>query len=338
MAGETLNRAHVSQIGALAPHAMVVNLYGATETGRALAFHAVDGAQAGVDEVIPIGRGIDGVQLLVLDSEHQSCGVGEIGQIGIRSACLSLGYHADPARNAERFVPNAATDDPRDRIYLTGDLGCYRADGSVLCLGRADSQIKIRGFRVELAEIQACLAGHPGVGQAAVSSKVSENGALVIEAFVRGDGPASPIDAGALIDYLAARLPDYMVPATIDFVDRIPLNENGKLDRRRLRQGAPAPRLVQEPHTQTERELLVIWRQLFQHDVICTTENFFRLGGNSLLATQLFVRVRQQMAVELSYRDFSTENSICAVARRIDMQRLAAGRYDAGKARRHLSL
>jgi non-ribosomal peptide synthetase component F len=146
---------------AVAPAARVVNFYGATETPQAVAFHPVpDDPGAGA---LPVGRGIDGVQLLVLAPSGEPAGVGELGEVAVRTRHLARGYLDDPAATAERFPAAPWSGDPADRLYRTGDLGRYRPDGVVELAGRADRQVKVRGFRIEPAEVEAALRLHPAV-------------------------------------------------------------------------------------------------------------------------------------------------------------------------------
>nr|WP_229257047.1 non-ribosomal peptide synthetase [Duganella lactea] len=323
VAGEILTAAHQDQALVLAPGAALINLYGATETGRALASLDCSALpDAPREAVLPLGFGLAGVELLVLNPVQQLCGVGEVGQIGIRSNCLTLGYLNDPALDAAKFISNPfrPAEDGQDKIFLTGDLGRYRRDGLVDCLGRRDGQVKVRGFRIELSDIEVNLCACPGVQRAAAVIRQAEHG-TVIEAVVQPD-PAVDLNVSAVMAHLAQRLPHYMMPHSVLQVDSLPLNENGKLDRARLPQMSTAP-VATAPANAIEEELLVLWRRLFQCDAISVTEPFFRLGGNSLLATQLLVWLREQIALELSYQEFFAGSSIREVAQRVAAQRVA---------------
>ncbi|WP_420129158.1 non-ribosomal peptide synthetase [Longimicrobium sp.] len=231
--GDVLRRGDVQRLTALAPKLRVVNYYGSTETQRAVSYHVVDpGTEQ--KEIIPLGRGIPGVQLLVRNAADQRAGIGELGEIWLRSPHLAAGYLGDEALSASRFVANPWTDDPRDRLYRTGDLGRYRPDGVVEPMGRADQQVKVRGFRVELGEVESALASHAAIREAAVI--VREKGAgdrRLVAYWVPAEGSAEP-DTASLRTHLKALLPEYMVPATYVRLDRLPLTANGKLDRRAL--------------------------------------------------------------------------------------------------------
>jgi amino acid adenylation domain-containing protein len=296
--GDRLTGRDAATLRALAPGAGLVNFYGATETPQAMGWHAVTADEEGV---LPVGRGIDGAQLLVLNRQDHLAGTGELGEICIRTPYLSRGYLGDAALTRERFPVNPFTSEPGDRLYRTGDLGRYRPDGEVEFAGRADGQVKIRGFRIELAEVEAALAALPGVQAAAVLARgEGEEGDLA--AFVVGD-----LDPASLRAPLLERLPAYMVPAAFLAVDRLPLTPNGKLDRRALarlaapRQGAGT---VAEglPRTPVEEMLAEIWGELLGRERIGVHEGFFDLGGHSLLATRMVSRVREAFGVELPLR------------------------------------
>jgi amino acid adenylation domain-containing protein len=231
--GDVLRRADVQRLAELAPNLRVVNYYGSTETQRAVSYHVVN-PEAEQKEVIPLGRGIPGVQLLVRNAAGGLAGVGEAGEIWLRSPHLAAGYLGDEALSASRFVVNPWTGEPRDRLYRTGDLGRYRPDGEVEPMGRADQQVKVRGFRVELGEVESALASHPAIKEAAVI--VRERGAgdrRLVAYWVPAEGSAEP-DTASLRLHLKALLPEYMVPAAYVRLDRLPLTANGKLDRRAL--------------------------------------------------------------------------------------------------------
>jgi len=339
--GEIITTAHLAQFRRAAPNMRVINIYGSTETSRAISYHDVaaygDAAHYCTD-VLPVGQGIGNVQLLVLNENLTPCGPGEMGQIAVRARYLSLGYHNDPALTAARFLPHRHGGAGAGMLYLTGDTGRYRPDGVVECLGRSDRQVKIRGFRVELSEIQVTLSLHPGVAQAAVVDFRDAAGETAVAAYVVARGPAPTADE--LAGFLAERLPDYMVPSEFQLLDALPLNENGKLDQKRLPpagQGRIARR-CEPPQGVLEQQLLALWQEVLQRDGIGVTDDFFRIGGHSLLATQLFVRIERQFGVQLSYRDFFAGSSIRAVAARLDLARLAGSVRRSGAARHRVSL
>jgi amino acid adenylation domain-containing protein len=231
--GDVLRRADVQRLLAIAPNLRVINYYGSTETQRAVSYHLVDPSNE-QKEIIPLGRGIPGVQLLVRNAAGALAGVGEVGEIWLRSPHLAAGYLGDEALSTSRFVVNSWTGEPRDRLYRTGDLGRYRPDGEVEPMGRADQQVKVRGFRVELGEVESALASHPAIKEAAVIARETPAGDRRLLAYwVPVEGAAEP-DTPSLRLHLKGLLPEFMVPAAYVRLDRLPLTANGKLDRRAL--------------------------------------------------------------------------------------------------------
>ncbi len=239
LVGDVLTRLDVDRIRRLAPGATCVNLYGSTETQRALSFHVVDSGSGGRQEreVLPLGRGMEDAQLLVMNGAGRLAGVGEVGEIWMRSPHLAGGYLGDEALTAERFGVNPFTGLDGDRVYRSGDLGRYLPDGEVVFAGRLDDQVKIRGFRIEPGEIQATIGRLAGVRESVVVVR-EEGGERFLAAYVVLEPGVEPGIAGRLRPFLAARLPDYMVPAAFVELPALPLTPNGKIDRRAL----PAPR------------------------------------------------------------------------------------------------
>ncbi|HEU4455090.1 MAG TPA: amino acid adenylation domain-containing protein, partial [Longimicrobium sp.] len=209
--GDVLRAADVERLRALAPNAEAVNFYGATETPQAMGFFRLPADLAEVGPAVPVGRGIDGVDLLVVTPSGTLAGIGELGEIAVRTPYLSRGYLNDAELTAARFVANPVTGDPADRVYRTGDLGRYRPDGAVEPAGRVDGQVKVRGFRVEVEEIEAALAKHPSVGEAVVAARGEGPERALVAYAVPREGAA--IEAEALRAHLKSILPDYMVPA-----------------------------------------------------------------------------------------------------------------------------
>ncbi len=306
LVGDALTQRDVARLRERAPAVRVINLYGATETQRAVSWH--DGtAEGDADsrQVLPLGRGMDDVQLLVLNPAGQMAGIGELGEIWVRSPHLARGYLEDPERTAERFHVNPFADDPDDRLYRTGDLGRYRPDGEVSFAGRADQQVKIRGFRVELGEIEAQLLGHPAVSSAAVVLRGTAEGTSGprLAAFVAGVDGTRP-DPVSVRDHLIDQLPAYMVPAAIVVLDVLPLNPNGKLDRKALPEvptslASESASDYVDPRTEAERVLALVWGKVLGQDRVGIRDNFFALGGDSLLAIRMVSQAhRQHLAVD----------------------------------------
>ncbi|HEU4560440.1 MAG TPA: amino acid adenylation domain-containing protein [Longimicrobium sp.] len=238
--GDLLRAADVRTLRSIAPSARAVNFYGATETPQAMGVYPVPDDLSAERETLPVGRGIDGVDLLVINPAGQVAGIGEVGEIAIRTPYLSRGYLNDAELTAARFVANPWTGDAADRMYRTGDLGRYRPDGAVEIAGRADTQMKVRGFRVEAGEVEAALRSHPSVREAVAALAAGAGGDRRLVAWLVAEG--EPPRAMAIRGHLRKLLPDYMVPSSFVWLDALPLTPNGKVDRRALPDpDAPAP-------------------------------------------------------------------------------------------------
>ena len=312
--GDVLTRRDISLFSKLAPAAKLVNFYGATESQQALSFFPVplrdgidfDSREGWQEEVAPVGHGFKDVQLLVVNRERQLCGVGELGEIYFRSPHLARGYLNDPELSSEKFTHNWFTGAADDRFYKTGDLGRYLPDGCVEMLGRTDTQVKVRGFRVELGEIEATLKRQPMVRAAAVALRQGSSGDQRLVGYVVLDREQTDWQR-ELLERIADKLPDYMAPTAFVALDELPLTPNGKVDRKAL--PAPESALTLDeyvaPATPTEIALSRIWADLLKLDPksISVTANFFELGGHSLLSARLVSQIRAQFGAELRIRD-----------------------------------
>ncbi len=273
----------------------IVNLYGPTETTLAKCFYRVPSRlRAGVQ---PLGNTLPQTQALVLTPRRALCGIGEPGEIAIRTPFRSLGYVNAPEENAKRFIANPFRDDPSDVLYLTGDRGAYDADGVLEFLGRVDDQVKVRGVRIEPMEVTVTLQAHADVASCAVIARDDGEGTqLVGYVVLKQDVTES---SARLQEFLAQRLPAAMVPAAWVFLDTLPLTANHKLDRSRL----PAPARVRPnlesryvaPRDAIELRLVQIWEDLLDVRPIGVTDRFFEIGGHSLLALRLLVEVEQRL-------------------------------------------
>ncbi|MBB4133176.1 non-ribosomal peptide synthetase [Xanthomonas sp. 3075] len=310
--GEALNPAHVQGWHTLADERVqLINAYGPSETVSGVSFGTVLPGQA-----VHIGGPIANVRLHVLDRRQQPLPIGVNGQLHIAGAQLARGYLGRPDLTAERFVPDPFAPLPGARMYRSGDLVRWREDGTLLFVGRDDQQVKLRGFRIEPSEIEAVLRTAPGVHDAAVLVREDRTGERSLVAYV----VTSSLQVDAVRAHLAARLPDYMVPASYVRLDALPLTANGKLDRQAL----PAPDAERSdpagasPQGANEQALAQLWCELLAIDQVNRDDDFFDLGGHSLLAVQLIARVRDSLGVELQIGDVFTHTQLQALARCLD--------------------
>ncbi|WP_313062208.1 non-ribosomal peptide synthetase, partial [Pseudomonas rhodesiae] len=311
MSVEGLRAWHAAGLGAV----RLVNTYGPTEATVVSSVHTCQLADASEAFGVPIGRAIEGRGLYVLDSAFDlldSEGVGELcigAEVG-----LAQGYFDRPALTAERFLPDPFSSTPGARLYRSGDLARYNAAGVLEYVGRIDHQVKVRGFRIEMGEIEAHLQGLPQVREAAVIAQPSATGAQLVAYVV----PAleQPLNTQALAATLQRSLPDYMVPAHWVVLDALPLNPSGKLDRRAL----PAPDLSQSPQayraaqTPLQQQLAAIWQAVLQVESVGLDDHFFERGGHSLLATQVISRVRHDLKREVPLRALFEQPTLQAFA------------------------
>jgi len=286
--GDILRPALLTQLAALAPNAEHVNFYGCTETPQAAAFWRFDGDPNWA--TAPIGAGSDGFQLLIVDPATKApLGIGETGEIAVRSNFLSLGY-VEAGRILAPTDRGASGD-----IYHTGDRGLYLPDGQVLMVGRDDDQVKVRGHRVELAEVTAALLARPQV-RSAIALATGEEAQVRITGFVAGPRQAA-FDEAEIRDALAARLPDHMVPHAIRWVEALPLSPNGKVDRGALTALAEARDTPQAPTrapNARERALMDAWAEVLgARHAISIDSTFARLGGDSLSYVQAFLALEE---------------------------------------------
>jgi amino acid adenylation domain-containing protein len=328
--GDLLLRNDVRSIRNLAPNAKVVSLYGATETQRAVGYWQVTDEfvpVAHAKAILPTGRGAPAVQLLLITSSGQLAGVGEVAELYVRSPHLAEGYLHDDALTTANFLVNPFTGERRDRLYRTGEIGRYLPDGTVEWVGRIDRRVSIRGFRVELAELESALERCSGVRNAAVVARefrsdeaaASKKSRLV--AYVEREASAAP-GVDDLRRFMAAHLPHYMVPNHFHVMDRLPLHPNGKVDYSRLPElddGAKRREVpFDAPRNEVEQKIAQILATVLGIERIATQENFFDLGGHSLLAAQATARIREALHVAVDLRAFLEAPTVEALARRVE--------------------
>jgi amino acid adenylation domain-containing protein len=298
------------------PEAALINLYGSSEVAADVTCY--DTREAGNETgSIPIGRPIANTQIWILDSRRRLVPIGVPGELYAGGAGLARGYLNRSDLTAERFVPNPFSTDPNARLYKTGDLARYRADGNIEYLGRMDHQVKIRGFRVEFEEVEAALRRHPDVRDA-VASFADDAGGKRLLAYV-APGERKPT-VEELQTFMQGILPDYMVPSAFFVLDALPRTPSGKIDRHALAGAASAndKSEVLTPRTETERQIYDIWRKILRVERIGIRDNFFRIGGHSLAAAQMAARIRAAFHIELPLADVFKFPTLEALATRIE--------------------
>lgn len=330
LVGDVLTKQNVASLKKLAPTMTCVNLYGATETQRAVSHfivsdelirpHLVEMPEAEqVKEILPLGKGIEDVQLLVLNGAQRLAGIGEIGEIYMRSPHVARGYRGDEKLTREKFITNPFTNVAGDRLYKTGDLGRYLPDGNVESLGRADLQVKIRGFRVEPGEIEALLCTLATVREAVVIAREDRPGDKRLVAYIVAEAGVALV-VPQLREFLKQKLPNYMVPSAFVMMDALPLTENMKVNRRAL----PAPAQALEdlgfvsPRTRLEKRLVELWCEVLKLETCGVEDNFFDLGGHSLLAIQFQARVRREFQVDVPLRRMFERPTVAGIAQFIE--------------------
>jgi amino acid adenylation domain-containing protein/non-ribosomal peptide synthase protein (TIGR01720 family) len=312
--GEALPRELAHQL--LEKGASVWNLYGPTETTIWSAARQVSGPPStAIQEAYEsIGYPLTNTQVYVLDRHLEPVPIGVPGELCIGGAGLARGYLQRPELTPERFIPHPFSEIPGARLYKTGDLARYRPDGNIEFLGRLDHQVKIRGFRIELGEIEAVLGGHPGVQEACVVVREDHPGEKRLVAYVVGKEGPTP-SGNELREFLKERLPEYMVPSAFLSLEALPLTPNGKVDRKAL--PAPEGRGVAEgyvpPCTPTEELLAGIWAEVLRQERVGRHDNFFALGGDSILCIQVIARA-QQAGLQLTPKQLFQHQSIVELA------------------------
>jgi amino acid adenylation domain-containing protein len=314
-AGEPLTDQILAQWEAACPGpAQFVNLYGATEATLVKSWYLVPAER--MKGVQPIGRPLPQTQLLVMGDEHRLCGIGEVGELIIRTPFRSLGYLQANDDTPPRFVPNPYRDDPTDVLYHTGDLGRYRLDGTVEILGRRDDQVKIRGVRVEPQEVAAVLSTCPEVQMCTVLASRDNQDEIALTAFVVPQ-PDTSLSGSAMRTYLSARIPSALVPSQYVRLDQFPLTPNGKIDRQALRRLTPTETTKEPyvaPRTPLEEAVASIFQDVLGLEQVGVHDNFFDLGGHSLLATQALARIRKTFEGKLTLRDFFAIPTVAVLA------------------------
>jgi amino acid adenylation domain-containing protein len=317
------------------------NLYGPTETAIDVSFWACQ--QGGKERVVPIGRPIANTQIYLLDRHLQPVPIGVPGELHIGGVGLARGYLNRPELTVEKFIPNPFSNNreqgkekenlssvarsvfpsPSERLYKTGDLVRYLPDGTIEFLGRIDNQVKIRGFRVELGEIEAVLVKHPMVRDVVVLAREEGGGEKQLVGYVVSNGTGIPT-TNELRSSLKERLPDYMMPSVFVLLEALPLLPNGKVNRRAL----PLPESVspvlaatyEAPCSEVERVIATVWREVLQLEKVGIHDNFFDLGGHSLLIVQVHSKLRKNFNSNLSVVELFQNPTISTLAQYINQK------------------
>jgi len=284
LGGEALPVELAETVKTAAPDCRVINMYGPTETTIWSAIHPVNEIQA----QIPIGKPLANNTVHILDNYGHPAPAGMRGEIYLGGDGVARGYVNSPAMTAEKFVPDPFSRRPGMRLYRTGDIGVYRKDGSVEFLGRKDAQVKIRGYRIELAEIEATLSSHVGVRQCVVSVRSADNVKSLVAHTVSNEG--KELRADELRKFLKLTLPEYMIPSQFIFLKEMPLTTSGKIDRQRLPEAEKQRPLLETnlimARDRVEGDVVAIWKQVLRLPELGIDDNFFDLGGHSLLMAQ----------------------------------------------------
>ena len=293
--GDKLSPVHIAKLQQLYPQLTIINGYGPTENTTFSLTYKIEE----ITGPIPIGKPINNTVAYILGQQQQLLPIGAVGEICVGGDGLALGYLNQPELTATQFIDNPFL--PGERLYKTGDLGKWQVDGNIAFIGRRDQQVKIRGYRIELGEIEAVLRKYSGIEDAVVVARQDSNGDKELIAYITGSDTMS--DATVLGSYLGGLLPHYMVPAYFVQLPELPLNANGKVDRKLL----PAPEGVGissgveyiEPRNETEEKLLKMWQSILGKEKISVKDNFFAIGGHSLKATKLVSLINKDFGMKL---------------------------------------
>jgi amino acid adenylation domain-containing protein len=300
--GEALSRDTLARFERAMPDSILYNLYGLSEAWD-VSWYEPAPEHDGLPRV-PIGRPLPNVETYVLDAYLEPVPIGVPGELYVGGVGLACGYVNRPELTAERFLAHPFRHAPGARLYRTGDLARYLADGNLDYLGRADQQVKIRGARVELGEVEAALARYPGIRDTVVIADEDAAGqARLVAYLVAAQSRAS---AGELRRFLKKSLPDAMVPGSFVWLDALPLTPSGKIDRGALPEPDAAPATLEDefagPRTPTERAVAEIWAKVLDLERVARDDNFLEVGGHSLVAAQVMAQLRQRFGVRLPVR------------------------------------
>jgi len=316
--GDVLSARHVRLVLENLPDCRLINGYGPTENTTFTCCHTMRAGER-VPESVPIGPPISNTQVYILDEHMQPLGPGKTGELYAAGDGVARGYLNNPAATAEKFLPNPFSEREGERMYRTGDLARWRDDGVVEFLGRIDNQVKVLGHRIEPGEVETVLRMNPGVSQVCVVPHADESGSKQLVAyFVPASGAAlSPTD---LRTFLTGKLPHYMIPTRFISIAAFPLSANGKVDRAAL----PAPVIVavgnvsaEAPYTKLEQTLAELWQRILRVERVGLDDNFFDLGGDSLMIVAAHSNLQKMFEVEIPVTDLFEFTTIRTLAQHL---------------------
>ncbi|WP_413173260.1 non-ribosomal peptide synthetase [Anabaena azotica] len=302
LGGEAASWKLISQIQQQAPSCQIFNHYGPTETTVGVLTYAVENqADDSISETVPLGRPLANSQVYILDEELQPVPLGVRGELYIGGAGLSRGYLHQPELTAQRFISHSLLGQEL-RLYKTGDRVRYLENGNIKYLGRVDNQVKIRGFRIELEEIELTLTQYPAIQQAVVTVQQSEDNQRLIAYLI--SQPKAAININELRSFLKQKLPDYMLPSAFGILKKLPLTPNGKIDRQALPDieslSSELAEKYEPPKTEIEQAIAQLWQQLLQIEKVGINDNFFDIGGHSLLLVQVHAKLQDMFTVDIA--------------------------------------
>ncbi|MCW3112752.1 MAG: amino acid adenylation protein, partial [Segetibacter sp.] len=315
--GEKVSFPHVQKGIDILGSGKMIHVYGPTETTVYATYYPVDYMRK--DGYVPIGKPLANTQLFVLDEKMKPVPTGVAGELYIGGDGVALGYINNPELTSIKFLKNRFSSEENSRLYRTGDLVKWLHDGNIEYLGRTDNQVKVRGYRIELNEIENVLQESGLVKQAVVLVKEDANGNTRLIGYV----VAEELDKQSIINFLSGKLPRYMIPDAWIKADSIPLNSNGKIDKTSLADSYTVELISNEyvaPSSETENKLAEIWQNILKVRKVGVHDEFFELGGSSLLAVRLVSAIRKEFKIDLAIRDVFEYTSVGALAKYIEIK------------------
>lgn len=301
----------------------IINGYGPTETTICSTLYRVKDFKRKGKRITPIGKPVANTQVYILDSFMQPVPIGVLGELCIAGVGLARGYLNHEELTRTKFVTNPFSKNSHDKLYKTGDLACWLPDGNIEFHGRLDNQVKIRGFRVELNAIEDCLLSHPAISKAVVNVEFDQyNKHKHIVAYLQLNDAAHSLNVDDVRNYLRARLSEYMIPSVLFTVDNFPVTTNGKIDRKALSSLTNKQQLSHKDYvpakTEVQQQLIHIWQEFLPIKEIGILDDFFALGGHSLLVAEIFTRIQQEFNKAISLQGFLRKPTIQYLANQLE--------------------